>query len=336
MDGSRLLSKETSHEEKKKDSVFGSSNETMGDCHGSSPSASGTLSPYERLRSRKLTLRKLQTVELNVLKYRSHFFRAEVTNHPLEAEYDVEPTIGHYDSAPFGRSTSSNQPEMKETYPFASRLSSHQPMFEEAGRLGMLEDTVNQILQRRNSVTGGPGTIHPNMHDEGSFQLYILSLEEALFLMQSLGKLRFLITDTAEEQSQQLTCDGWARRFARAHKLGPRPFLRRYAVYAHFSCNGWSVRSGMKYGVDYLMYEHGGPEYHDHAKYAVKVIDKNVTDWTGVFSMCRLAASVSKDLIIATVVFKTKFDKDSIPPLSAIQQSQLHLFRVQPHAVKRR
>ena len=48
------------------------------------------------------------------------------------------------------------------------------------------------------------------------------------------------------------------------------PFLISYAVYHHFRSLGWVVRSGIKFGVDYLLYQRG-PAF-AHAQFSVIVV----------------------------------------------------------------
>jgi len=36
-------------------------------------------------------------------------------------------------------------------------------------------------------------------------------------------------------------------------------FLNNYVVYHHFRSKGWCVRSGVKFGTDYLLYKRGPP-----------------------------------------------------------------------------
>ena len=48
------------------------------------------------------------------------------------------------------------------------------------------------------------------------------------------------------------------------------PFLISYAVYHHFRSLGWVVRSGIKFGVDYLLYQRG-PAF-THAQFSIIVV----------------------------------------------------------------
>src|SRR5437667_12477929 len=48
------------------------------------------------------------------------------------------------------------------------------------------------------------------------------------------------------------------------------PFMLSYVVYHHFRSLGWVVRSGVKFGVDYLLYNRG-PAF-SHAEFAITVL----------------------------------------------------------------
>ena len=57
------------------------------------------------------------------------------------------------------------------------------------------------------------------------------------------------------------------------------PFLINYVVYHHFRSLGWVVRSGIKFSVDFLLYNRGPP--FAHAEFAVNVIrDYQHSYWT--------------------------------------------------------
>ncbi|RMZ79685.1 hypothetical protein DV738_g3256, partial [Chaetothyriales sp. CBS 135597] len=103
------------------------------------------------------------------------------------------------------------------------------------------------------------------------------------------------------------------------------PFMLSYAVYHHYRSLGWVVRSGIKFGVDYLLYNRGPafshadlsiiiqPSYthaywqstHDHRKY---VAEKTSKPWWWLHGINRVQAQVHKQLILCYV--------DVPPPLS--------------------
>ncbi|KAI0393443.1 hypothetical protein F5Y17DRAFT_466901 [Xylariaceae sp. FL0594] len=100
-----------------------------------------------------------------------------------------------------------------------------------------------------------------------------LSPEEAFYLVFALGALSVVDPSTGKP----MTC---RELFSKLRQLSlPRgstgmrpddPFLVQYAVYHHFRSLGWVPRSGIKFGVDWLLYI-GGPVF-SHAEFAVIVL----------------------------------------------------------------
>mmetsp|Transcript_19695 Transcript_19695/g.27722 ORF Transcript_19695/g.27722 Transcript_19695/m.27722 type:complete len:292 (+) Transcript_19695:76-951(+) len=106
-------------------------------------------------------------------------------------------------------------------------------------------------------------------------ELLILSLEEAFFLCSFVhcleiyreldekgdGGMKIELSEIKERQRLNPS-DAW-KLFC---KLEPS-FPERYAVYHHFRSRGWIVKSGLKFGADYLLYT-DSPEV-VHAAYSV-------------------------------------------------------------------
>ncbi|KAL9612700.1 MAG: hypothetical protein Q9167_002736 [Letrouitia subvulpina] len=102
-----------------------------------------------------------------------------------------------------------------------------------------------------------------------------LTPEEAFFLVYGLGALK--IEDLAS--SSPFSTEALFALF-RAHSYFPPrpidqlqpddPFLISYVVYHHFRSLGWVVRPGIKFAVDYLLYNRG-PVF-SHAEFAVIVL----------------------------------------------------------------
>ncbi|RDW93169.1 tRNA splicing endonuclease subunit SEN2 [Aspergillus mulundensis] len=103
-----------------------------------------------------------------------------------------------------------------------------------------------------------------------------LSNEEAFFLVYGLGALHIF-----DQDHQTVLSPTFLLRKLCHHSYSPPrdsstdlktddPFLVSYVVYHHFRSLGWVVRSGVKFGVDYLLYNRG-PVF-SHAEFAVVVI----------------------------------------------------------------
>ncbi len=91
-------------------------------------------------------------------------------------------------------------------------------------------------------------------------------------------------------------------------------FAERFAAYSHYRATGWMPRSGLKYGVDWVLYPLGF-EKHSHAPYCVIVscsaYQKTIrveTTWIRLQNKLRLVKNVAKTLIVAQVGFDEGFE----------------------------
>lgn len=170
------------------------------------------------------------------------------------------------------------------------------------------------------------------LQDEEHLQL---SNEEAFFLVYGLGVLQ--VYD--EDRTTILPASALLPLFRRHSYFPPRntstpaepddPFVISYVVYHHFRSLGWVVRSGVKFGVDYLLYNRG-PVF-SHAEFAVPIIPsyshpywsetperrewttkKQSRSWWYIHCINRVQAQVRKSLMLCYV---------DIPPPSASSDS---------------
>lgn len=155
-----------------------------------------------------------------------------------------------------------------------------------------------------------------------------VSLEEAFFLSYSLGVLDVYPSSESEDSAEPFSTASLLSLFRR-HSYYPArnlsmpaepddPFMLSYATYHHFRSMGWVVRSGIKFGVDYLLYNRG-PAF-SHADFAVTVIpsysdphwndtdqqrksleSKSKKSWWWLHGINRVQAQVLKTLILCYV-----------------------------------
>lgn len=98
-------------------------------------------------------------------------------------------------------------------------------------------------------------------------------------------------------------------------------FVQHYAVYHHFRSMGWCVRSGIKFGTDYLLYKRGPPFI--HAEHAVMCMTDNCEyDWFEMSSIGRVIGTVKKNLVLAY----TEEPEKKIPDGSDERDSFLRYF----------
>lgn len=151
-----------------------------------------------------------------------------------------------------------------------------------------------------------------------------LAPEEAFLLAHELGCLE--VVDEKGGDSPM----GSAQLWAALRTSNPR-FPIVYTAFRHFLAKGWFVRSGLSYGVDYVLYR-GHPET-VHAEYAVSVqslppeglaaaqvaaavttIDKGsrggstFADWVQVQALVRLCGQVGKQVVVFHSRISTRDD----------------------------
>jgi len=104
----------------------------------------------------------------------------------------------------------------------------------------------------------------PRVRSDGGAQYLQLSLEEGFFLAFEKGALSI----SAPGSEGYLDASGAKRLFS---SVQPH-FAAFSAAYSHFRREGWEVTSGLKYGVDYLLYPpERAPQAHSHAPFSVLV-----------------------------------------------------------------
>lgn len=151
-----------------------------------------------------------------------------------------------------------------------------------------------------------------------------LSKEETFFLVYGLGALRLVDGTTnspiALSSLLPLLCHhSYSPPRCLSSEIQPDdPFLTSYVVYHHFRSLGWVVRSGVKFGTDYLLYNRG-PVF-SHAEFAVIVVPayehpywsetqerrdyvahKQDRSWWWLHCVNRVQAHVKKTLVICYV-----------------------------------
>ena len=103
-----------------------------------------------------------------------------------------------------------------------------------------------------------------------------LTPEEAFFLTFALGALRVVDRDTKTPISTPDVFllfrqhSYFPPRISTPSLLPDDPFLVHYVVYHHFRSMGWVPRPGVKFGVDWLLYQRG-PVF-DHAEFGLIVL----------------------------------------------------------------
>ncbi|CAG62825.1 uncharacterized protein GVI51_M11561 [Nakaseomyces glabratus] len=110
---------------------------------------------------------------------------------------------------------------------------------------------------------------------------------EAIFLTFALPVLDIKINDLIKH-------------FEFQHIEELKVLVRKYAAYHHYRSLKWCVRSGIKFGCDYLLYKRGPP--FQHAEFAIMVLDHTEShDYTWYSSVARVASGAKKTLILCYI-----------------------------------
>ena len=125
-----------------------------------------------------------------------------------------------------------------------------------------------------------------------------LGAEEAFYLA---AKVEVLSIQNADKNNTLTLCELW-QYFTQTRKTFPA----RYAAYAHYRNGNWVPKSGLKFGVDFLLYKEGPLSY--HSSFAVIVKEEKTAQgerkgltWKETVALNRVSESASKDLVFCHV-----------------------------------
>ncbi|KAL9644749.1 hypothetical protein ABK040_012403 [Willaertia magna] len=144
----------------------------------------------------------------------------------------------------------------------------------------------------------------------------ILTLQEAFYLSYGLGCLKI------QENGKTKTIQECFKKFCEIE--GFEYFLSRYAVYHFYRCRGWIVRSGIKYGCDYVLYRKG-PEI-EHAKYGIRIMSSNdlkQMTWKELQHHCRTSTGVKKDLVFCQYHLNSEFFSSSLEDIMNMNVTEI-------------
>jgi len=124
--------------------------------------------------------------------------------------------------------------------------------------------------------------------DNGKLQL---ALVEAYYLLE---KGRIVI----EEKKKHMTADDFLKK---SKKLEPH-FWTRYCVFRDMRNRGYIIKTALKFGADFRVYDRGVKPGEDHAKWIVyPVREEDALTWYEFAAKNRVAHSTKKRLLIGIV-----------------------------------
>lgn len=114
-------------------------------------------------------------------------------------------------------------------------------------------------------------------------------------------------------------------------RLADDKFILNYIVYHHYRSLGWCVRSGIKFGTDWLLYKRGPPFHHAEftllilPNYKDDVKNSNIAkDYVWLSSLNRVVSSVRKNLVL---VFLDVPDQSAIDDAKSVSEI-LNLYKI--------
>lgn len=124
--------------------------------------------------------------------------------------------------------------------------------------------------------------------EDGKLQL---SLAEGLFLMEK-GKIEIY------SSGKKINFDGFVKK---ARKVEPN-FWVRYSVFKDLKTRGYIVKTALKFGADFRVYDRGIKPGEDHARWIVYPVHEGETlTWYEFAAKNRVAHSTRKRLLIGIV-----------------------------------
>ena len=109
-------------------------------------------------------------------------------------------------------------------------------------------------------------------------------------------------------------------------------FIGKYTAYRYYKKQGWVPKSGLKFGVDFLLYKHGPAYYHSSYGVLVRMIDQSTSSglvgesgnggltWHDVISLCRVNESAGKDLLICYVTKPSDMTEEELQLPSCVSK----------------
>ena len=119
-----------------------------------------------------------------------------------------------------------------------------------------------------------------------------LSLLEALYLLEK-GRLKIL-----DGRKKEISSENFLKK---AKKQEPN-FWTRYCVFKNMRNRGYVIKTALKFGADFRVYDRGVKPGEDHAKWVVFPVHEGTTlTWQEFSSKNRVAHSTRKRLMIGVV-----------------------------------
>ncbi len=161
----------------------------------------------------------------------------------------------------------------------------------------MTKDAVNAIFARERIITESSDAVR-ELYNQSRYGVLLedgrvqLSLLEALYLIE---KEKLIVLDGKNKEIKKEVF------IKKATKLEPN-FWIRYSVFKDIRNRGYIIKTALKFGADFRVYERGVKPGEDHAKWIIFAVHEGETlTWYEFAAKNRVAHSTKKRLMIAVV-----------------------------------
>ncbi|MDO8740278.1 MAG: tRNA-intron lyase [Candidatus Woesearchaeota archaeon] len=159
------------------------------------------------------------------------------------------------------------------------------------------KETVTAIFSRERIITEDSDAAR-ELYNQSRYGVVLtnnkvqLSLLEGLYLME---KGRVKITD---DRNREISFDNYLKK---AKKVEPN-FWIRYCVFKDIRDRGYIIKTALKFGADFRIYDRGVKPGEDHAKWIVYPVHEGESlTWYDFAAKNRVAHSTKKRLLIGVV-----------------------------------
>lgn len=157
-----------------------------------------------------------------------------------------------------------------------------------------------------------------------------LSSEEASYLAMELGVLQVFSPDGSLMSTETL----WTYFLSMSDR-----FIELYSAYRYYRSRGWVPKSGLKFGVDFLLYKKGPSFYHSTYAVMVTLFEQRVEPvnleslrnppatgltWREVIAMNRVNEAAGKELIVCYVVKPPSLSQDQFKLSTCLASLQIY------------
>ncbi len=159
----------------------------------------------------------------------------------------------------------------------------------------MAEDKILANLMS-NNVTAEMSNLASESYEKGRYgelkgKKYVYSLLEALYLVE---REKMVVSSG----KKIIDFDSFMKKAEKAEK----GFWVRYCVFRDLRDRGYIVKTALKFGADFRVYDKGVKPGEDHAKWVVyPVYETDVMTWYDFSAKNRVAHSTKKSLLIAII-----------------------------------